>query len=117
MSTEKITFRDSLQSLLQTAQDFIVKNIKEGQEIVLLTEDDINSDKFYGQPVFSFVSKHGYYQEYAVMSIRKEADEIIVKGYEKGEGSDYDEMNINNITESYTLCYLADMVAEKLEKE
>lgn len=101
-------YLDNLEMMLQNATKSIKEKLEVDKPIVFLEEDDIYEDKFYEQPVFSKVIKHGFYEEYSIISIRKdEIGNVYVKGIERGETREEEEVDINEV-ESSVLCYLAD---------
>ncbi len=67
---------------------------------------DYETEEFYELPIYFRVTKHGYYEEYAVVSIDKNNLTCIAKGETNEQEITVD---INEI-ETVNLCYLAELV-------
>lgn len=69
------------------------------------TEEDVNY--LYELPMFVKVTKHGFYCEYGIHTIRKQYDEIYCDGIERGENSDKESVIMSEVG-IYSLCDIAD---------
>lgn len=114
---KKQSFVKKLDSAFESAQNFLKENIKPGKKIVLLSQKllERDQDKIFEMPSISSVSKHGFYIEYAIISVQNKKGEIVMNGIEKGENSDARSFTLSETSsDPYGICLLADMVAEKL---
>lgn len=84
------------------------------KKISLISEEDQeDTDKLYSLPFFVGVSKHGFYSEYAIHKIRvDEKNKIFLDGTEKGESSDEGSISLDDCSELYSLCQIADILSE-----
>lgn len=114
---KKQPFVKKLDSVFESAQNFLKENVKPGKKIVLLSNKqlDRDRDKIYDLPSISYVDKYFNYIEYAVVSIQNKKGEIILNGIEKGENSNARSFTLpETSSDPYGICLLADMIAEKL---
>lgn len=115
---KKISFSGRYSDVAQEALDFIKKSLKKSDRIVLATDEELDTEDnlLYELPIVSQVTKHGYYDEYGVISVeKKSATEIILHTRGKGESSDDMDFDISEL-DNGNLCFLADEIADKLKK-
>ena len=97
------------------------------KKISLISEEDKeDTDTLFSLPFFVKVSKHGFYSEYAMHrpSVRSlkirlchtirvdEENKIFLDGTEKGESSDEGSISLDDCSELYSLCQIADILSE-----
>ncbi len=113
---KKTNFEERLENIAQEALDFIKTNVKKGKTIIFLTdkEREKNENALYELPIASKVTKHGFYDEFAITSITKKGDDLVFYGVCKGESDDDDEITLNDISNT-NLCAIADLVAKTLK--
>ena len=71
-----------------------------------------NDEEIASLPFFTKVSKHGFYNEYSIQTIRKQDDEIILEGIENGEIQDFDSISLSEMQDLYSLCDIADRLSQ-----
>ena len=106
------SFQEKLEDLSQKALEFIKKSVK--KKIVFATVEQLEEDNdlLVELPSISYVTKHGFYEEYAILSIEKIDDRFIAHTTGKGENYGQNEdFEIDEI-DSPSLCYLADAIKE-----
>lgn len=113
---KKTNFLEQLESIASQAETFIKKNVKEGKTVVFLSDEDRenNGDLLYELPVASQVTKHGFYDEFGIVSISKENDEIKFSGICKGEGDDDDNLSLGDL-DNTSICAIADLLSKKIK--
>ncbi len=113
---KKTNFEVRLTDVAQEALDFLKKNVKVGKTIVFLTEDEREEDsnKLYELPIGAKVTKHDFYDEFAITSITNKKGTLIFNGVCKGEADDDDEIGLDDISNT-NLCAIADLVSSKLK--
>jgi hypothetical protein len=116
----KTNFHTRLTAVVAEAVTFLHNAVGKKKKIVLMKEEDIYKDQeeteeFLDLPTLSSVSKHGYYDQYAVMSLEKDEDEVILNCIGRGEDSDKRKFKLSELSaeDSSTVCYIADLVANK----
>jgi len=118
MAKKKVDFSGRYSAVAQEALDFIKTSLKKGDKIILATDKELDTEDnlLYELPIVSQVTKHGYYDEYGVLSVeKKSATEIILHTRGKGENSDYMDFDISEM-DNGNVCFLADEIASKLLK-
>lgn len=109
---KKTNFLDQAQTLVEKATKFINDNVKKNIELYD-TELGYSTDEFFGLPIITKVSKHGFFQQYGVVMIKKVDGKIILNAVEQGEECDEEEFFLNEAPD-ITICELADLISEKL---
>ena len=107
------TFGEKFTALAIEAERFL-ENLDDSI-IVLATEEEleVNEDLIYELPNIGYVTKHGFYEEYAVVSVEKKQGEIKLKTLAKGEGNN-ETFTLDDV-QSDEVLYIADAVREKLK--
>lgn len=92
----------------------LIKRINElrGEALAVLSRakktfcEDYESEEFYELPIYFRVTKHGYYEEYAIVAI----DNRTLTCIAKGETDEYEiTVDIDEV-ETVNLCYLAELM-------
>ncbi|MBP8982247.1 MAG: hypothetical protein KBG19_04350 [Bacteroidales bacterium] len=105
----KNKFSDKLQELWESAQLFIESQIKNGETISFQPDDEENDNWLYDLPSVSTVGKYGNYNEYAIVSIERKVENIILHTRGKGENSENADFVLPEIDYS-NICFLADEI-------
>jgi len=106
----KQTFEQKSQQVWEEAQLFIENSINEGETIRLLKEEDEEDiDNLFNLPFVYQVGKYSQYDEYAILSVRKEDGQIILHTKCKGEDSTISDFILPEM-EHTNLCMLADEI-------
>jgi hypothetical protein len=99
------TFLQQLNTLRLTALAIILEIVKD-EHFELFNEEEEDWDVLYTLPVISTVSKHGFYEEYGIISVSTDG----VKGKDKGETSEVRDFAFDDIDTDHLLA-LADLLA------
>ena len=99
------TFLQQLNNLRLTALTIILEIVKD-QHFELFNDEEEDWDVLYSLPIISTVSKHGFYEEYGIVSVSTKG----VKGKDKGESSEVRDFAFDDI-ETNNLLVLADLLA------
>jgi len=121
---KKTNFEEQLLNVEQKALDFLKSAVKEGKHIRLYTEEEAeeNDNIVYEMPNVTYVSKHGMFDEYAVVGLKNKTGEIVIELKGKGEESGTEkEMPLSDLgqgfysIDGYNLCKLADEISKLLK--
>ena len=103
------TFLQQLNTLRLTALTIILEIVKD-EHFELFNEEEEDLDGLYSLPIVSTVSKHGFYEEYGIISVSTEG----VKGKDKGESGEVRDFSFDDI-DTGNLLALADLLSSFYE--
>lgn len=120
----KTDFSKRVSAVVAEAVQFLKDTVKKQKKVVLLEEDQTHDDDgmetedFETLPTITGVSKHSFYEQFAVLSIeRGEKEEVIIHTKSRGEDTRSRDFNLSELSpEDYEqICYLADRVSRILK--
>ncbi|MEK6829789.1 MAG: hypothetical protein AABY15_06745 [Nanoarchaeota archaeon] len=112
------SFYGRLNFVITSALDFIEKSVKKDKKIVFWnskSEPEGDEDEFYDLPTVTYVTKHGFYEQYGVLSISKKGKDVILHTKGRGEDDSLKDFKLSEINQddAVSLCLIADLIAEK----
>lgn len=118
----KKNFVSQLNAVVAEAIKFITEAANKQNKIVLLDKENIYDDdeeeteEFLEMPTITHVTKHGFYEQYAVLSIEKKGDDIILNTKGRGEADEYEDFVLSEVSmdDMSNICYIADLIANKV---
>ena len=120
MKRKEFTVR--LQEVVDEASAFIKKEVKVGKKIVFLTDKEMEEDQtaVHDVAAISKVGKHGDYTSYAILSIEGKKQGAVISVISRDEDESRFEVALDDLgnahIEDADLCFLADMIDEKINK-
>lgn len=117
MKKTHATFYASLNFVITSALDFIEKSLTKKKKVVFWTsetEPEGDEDAFYDLPTVTYVTKHGVYEQYAVLSMSKKGKDVILHTKGRGEDSSLKDFKLSEVNsdDAVSLCLLADLIEE-----
>lgn len=111
-------FYKHLNFVLTSALDYIENSIKSGQVIKFWKFDEDpegDEDEFYYLPTVTYVTKHGFYEQYAVMSVSKKDNDIVLSVMGRGQDQSVTEFKLSEISndDAVSIVLLADIIQNK----
>lgn len=110
-------FTERNADLVKEAISYIDSRIRMGSYVSLANPDEgcNDLDCLLGLPFVTYVSKHGFYDQYAIVAVKKEKAQITLYTICTGEDSDEREFTLDDV-DSSNLFALADTLTLTLRK-
>lgn len=110
---QKETTLQQLEKVRNRAIKIIREALNKAPKKTIKIGDTIDSDELYNLPCAINVSKHWFYSEYGIHTVKlNKHKQIVFIGIEKGENSDEREFSQGDLYVS-DVCQVADMIEEK----
>jgi hypothetical protein len=111
------TFYARLNFVITSAIQFIEKSMTKKKKVSFWTskeQPDGTEDAFYDLPTVTYVTKHGFYEQYAVMSVSKKGKDVILHTKGRGENDGLQDFKLREINsdDAVSVCLLADLINE-----
>lgn len=115
---KKQSFYAQLNFVITSALDFIEKSMTKKKKVVfwdLEEQPDGTEEEFYDLPTVTYVTKHGFYEQYAVLSMSKKGKNVILHTKGRGENDSLQDFKLSEISsdDSVQIVLLADLIAKE----
>lgn len=110
------TFKERHADLVAEAISYISNLLRTGSYVNIGIPDpeEYNLDHLFGLPFVSYVGKHGFYDQYAIVAVKKEEGQITLYTICTGEDSEEREFLLEN-ADAFNLFAIADELTQILK--